>query len=224
MPIDEIYVQAVAFGANLLADVLPEMKDLYGGPGHEHQSIYIEDMLLNRVIEAGFVYAHEVQRCFLRAAPSARAWSKPANQSKESEMADNLSNLAEQNLCDYFLKTANSTNQTAITSSSIWAGLCTAAPTDAATNECTAGSYARAQVTFTTASTNGAATGPTTTVSFPSATTSWGDHQRLRALRRLDRLHAASGYLAYGTVSPTVAVTTNDTVSFAANAMTLTFG
>jgi predicted SAM-dependent methyltransferase len=66
MPIDEIYVQAVAFGANLLADVLPEMKDMYGGPGHRHQSIYFEDMLLNRVLEAGFVYAHEVQKCFVR--------------------------------------------------------------------------------------------------------------------------------------------------------------
>jgi hypothetical protein len=139
-------------------------------------------------------------------------------------MADNLSNLAEQNLCDYFLKTANSTNQTGITSSSIWAGLCTAAPTDAATNECTAGSYARAQVTFTTASTNGAATGPTTTVSFPSATTSWGDISGYVLAPYSSGSTGISAYLAFGTVSPSVAVTTNDTVSFAANALTLTFG
>ena len=67
MPIDETYVQACVFGANLLAEKLPEMRDLYGGPGHKHQSVYIHDMLLNRVIEAGFVMAHEVGRCFLRA-------------------------------------------------------------------------------------------------------------------------------------------------------------
>lgn len=65
-PMDATYVQAVAFGANLLADKIPEMKKLYGGPGHQHKSIYIHDMLLNRVIEAGFVHAHETTGCFLR--------------------------------------------------------------------------------------------------------------------------------------------------------------
>jgi SAM-dependent methyltransferase len=65
--VSEIYVQAVAFGANLLADEIPEMQDQYGGPGHKHQSIYIHDMLLNRVIEAGYVRCHEVTECFLRA-------------------------------------------------------------------------------------------------------------------------------------------------------------
>ena len=64
--VNAIYVQATAFGANLLADEIPEMKDQYGGPGHRHNSIYILDMLLNRVIEAGFVYCHEVTECFLR--------------------------------------------------------------------------------------------------------------------------------------------------------------
>ena len=66
MPIDEVYVNATAFGANLLADAIPEMKDLYGGPGHKHQQIFLFDMLLNRVLAAGFVYASEVRKCFLR--------------------------------------------------------------------------------------------------------------------------------------------------------------
>ena len=65
-PINENYINAVAFGANLLADDIPEMKEQYGGPGHRHQQIFIHDMLLNRVIAAGFVHAHEVSVCFLR--------------------------------------------------------------------------------------------------------------------------------------------------------------
>jgi len=66
--VNATYVQASAFGANLLVEEIPEMKDQYGGPGHAHHSIYILDMLLNRVIEAGFVYCHEVTECFLRKA------------------------------------------------------------------------------------------------------------------------------------------------------------
>jgi len=68
LPMNETYVQATVFGANLLADEIPEMVKLYGGPGHEHKSFYMRDMLLNRVIAAGYVYAHEVNRCFLRGA------------------------------------------------------------------------------------------------------------------------------------------------------------
>ena len=66
LTIDETYVQATVFGANLLADKLPEMRDLYGGPGHRHQSFYMADMLLNRVLQAGYVLGHEVGGCFLR--------------------------------------------------------------------------------------------------------------------------------------------------------------
>jgi SAM-dependent methyltransferase len=66
MPIDWDYIQACAFGANLLADKIPEMHDLYGGPGHKHQSIFFGDMLQSRVVEAGFAYVHEVPSCFLR--------------------------------------------------------------------------------------------------------------------------------------------------------------
>jgi hypothetical protein len=66
MPMDQQYVQACAFGAHLLSDVIPEMRDQYGNQGHEHKSIYLYDMLLNRVIEAGYVLCHEVAMCFLR--------------------------------------------------------------------------------------------------------------------------------------------------------------
>ena len=65
-PCDELYINATAFGANLLADVVPEMRDTYGGPGHQHKQIFIHDMLLQRVAEAGYVEAHEVTQCFLR--------------------------------------------------------------------------------------------------------------------------------------------------------------
>ena len=66
MLMDDDYVQATIFGANLLADKIPEMKEMYGGPGHKHQSFFMEGMLLNRVLQAGFVMGHEVAGFFLR--------------------------------------------------------------------------------------------------------------------------------------------------------------
>jgi SAM-dependent methyltransferase len=66
-PIDEVYINATAFGANLLADAIPEMADMYGGPGHQHKQIFIGGMLNNRLLECGYVEVHEVQACFLRA-------------------------------------------------------------------------------------------------------------------------------------------------------------
>jgi SAM-dependent methyltransferase len=63
---DELYINATAFGANLLADAIPEMQDTYGGPGHQHKQIFIHDMLYERVLEAGFVEVHETTACFLR--------------------------------------------------------------------------------------------------------------------------------------------------------------
>ena len=58
-PIDETYVNAAAFGASLLSELIPEMKDLYNGPGHVHRQIFIEGMLLKRVVEAGYANARE---------------------------------------------------------------------------------------------------------------------------------------------------------------------
>jgi len=64
--VDELYINATAFGANLLADAIPEMQDMYGGPGHQHKQIFIHDMLVQRVLEAGFVEVHEVNVNFMR--------------------------------------------------------------------------------------------------------------------------------------------------------------
>lgn len=139
-------------------------------------------------------------------------------------MASNMPDVMEQNLADYYLKTANSTNMTAITSGSIWAGLCTSAPTDTATNECTAANYARKQVAFITAASGDAGCiGPSTAVAFDSATAAWGDIVGYALFANSTGSTGANAYLAYGVVSPSVNVTTNDTVSFAASAMTISF-
>jgi hypothetical protein len=140
-------------------------------------------------------------------------------------MASNMSDLLEKNLIDYVLKTANSTNMTAVTSGSIWAGLCTSAPSDTATNECTVASYARKQVPFINAASGDAGCiGPSTAVAFDQCTgTAWGDIVGYALFPASSGSTGASQYLAYGVVSPSVNVTLNDTVSFAASAMTLSF-
>jgi len=135
-------------------------------------------------------------------------------------MADNLSNDLETRLLDYMLHTANSTNFAS--PASLWVGLCTAAPSDTAPNECGAGGYARKQVAFTTAS-SGSSQGPTATTNFDQATTSWGTISGYAVFDEATGSSGATHYLFYGAVSPTVAVTANDTVSFAASAMTLSF-
>jgi SAM-dependent methyltransferase len=58
-PIDELYVNATTFGAELLTELHPEFKDIYTAKGHVHRQIFIHDMLLRRVIDAGFTDAHE---------------------------------------------------------------------------------------------------------------------------------------------------------------------
>ena len=139
-------------------------------------------------------------------------------------MASNMSDLLERAMADYVFKTANSTAMTAVTSGSIYAGLCTSAPTDTAPNECTAGSYARAQIIFGTAASGDAGCiGPTASVAFPSASTAWGDIVGYALFPHTSGSTGASMYLGYGVVSPSVNVTTNDTVSFAANAITMAF-
>jgi hypothetical protein len=142
-------------------------------------------------------------------------------------MADNLPDAMEKALADYYLKTAGSTAMTQITSSSIWAGLCSTTPTETTTNEVTTGlnGYARAQVIFVTAASGDAGClGPSAAVSFPSASGSWGTINGYGLFPYSTGSSGVSAYLAWGVVSPTVAVTTNDTVSFAASALTLAFG
>lgn len=132
-----------------------------------------------------------------------------------------LGSLTANNLCDYFFRTTNSTTWTQ--APSLWVGLCTAAPASNATNECTvANGYGRIQVTWNVA-TAGAASGPNATATYSSASGSWGTISGYIICAASTGSTGSLQYLAYGSVSPTVAVTTNDTVSFAANAMTLTF-
>lgn len=132
----------------------------------------------------------------------------------------NLPDTVETNLLDYFLRTTASTNWAQ--PGSLWVGLCSAAPTDSATNECAvANNYNRIQIAFSPAVT-GQATGPTAAASFPSASGSWGTVSGY-VICNASTGSTGNAYLAYGAVSPTVAVTTNDTVSFATGALSLSF-
>jgi hypothetical protein len=122
-------------------------------------------------------------------------------------MADNLASVWEQNILDNIMNSSSSTFP-----------------------EVTQASYSRVTVGFGTAvSATGALsvasiTGPTASVTFPQATASWGTISGYGLFKASSGSTGASQYLVYGAVSPTVAVTTNDTVSFAASAMTLTMG
>lgn len=66
-PIDLNYVNATAFGANLLAEADPQFA-VYGGPGHEHKQIFIDDMLEERMRAAGFEDVRRVAQCEVRPA------------------------------------------------------------------------------------------------------------------------------------------------------------
>ena len=136
-------------------------------------------------------------------------------------MASNMGASSANNLLDYFLRTTNSGNQTQ--APSLWVGLCTGTPTASATNECSiANNYGRVQIAWSTAS-GGSATGPTGTATWSSASGSWGTISGYVICGASTGSTGTSQYLAFGTVSPTVAVTTNDTVSMSAAAMTLSF-
>lgn len=65
-PIDEVYVNATAFGANVIAKYVPEMNRIYGRPGHEHKQIFLFDMLVQRLISAGYDEVCEVTTCPVR--------------------------------------------------------------------------------------------------------------------------------------------------------------
>ena len=139
-------------------------------------------------------------------------------------MANNLGQQSQKDLLDIALRTTDSTNWA--TPGSIWVGLCTATPTDTATNETTSGNgYVRKQITFAPASLAAPAvsTGPTVVCTFTSASGSWGTISGYALFAASTGSSGTSRYIAYGTVSPTVAITTNDVVEFAAGAMSLSF-
>lgn len=124
-----------------------------------------------------------------------------------------FSNDLETKLLDYTLRNTGYTAPT-----SVWVGLCTADPTDSASNECAAGTYARRQIVFAAAS-GSSVIGSTGTVTFPQATgTSWG------ALHGYAVFDASTGgnMMYYANLASDVTVNTNDTVEFAANAIVVT--
>lgn len=140
-------------------------------------------------------------------------------------MADNLASVFEGQILDNILNTSASGGFTKPTA--LWVGLCTAAPVGTNAYEVSGDSYARVACTFgvaTTGASVASATGPSAAVTFPMCTTSWGTINGYAVFKATSGSTGASQYLFYGAVSPTVAVTANDTVSFAPNSMTLTMG
>ena len=140
-------------------------------------------------------------------------------------MADNLASVFEGQILDNIINSSNSAGFTKPTA--LFVGLCTAAPVGTNCAEVTGDSYTRVPMTMgiaTTGNTVASATGPSAAVTFPMCTTSWGTINGYAVFKASSGSTGASQYLWYGAVSPTVAVTANDTVSFAIAAMTLTMG
>jgi hypothetical protein len=128
------------------------------------------------------------------------------------------SDYLENKLLDYVLR-----DDADFASTSVWIGLCTTAPTDAASNEYTIGSnaYARRQIVFSAANGSGQAIGPTATVQFPTATPSgWGTVYGYAIFNSSTGTNSTN-YLFYGTCTNQT-VNTNDVVEFATSAITLT--
>ena len=140
-------------------------------------------------------------------------------------MADNLASVFEGQILDNIINSGNSAGYTKPTA--LFVGLCTAAPVGTNCAEVTGDSYTRVPMTMgvaTTGNSVASATGPSAAVTFPMCTTSWGTINGYAVFKASSGSTGASQYLWYGAVSPTVAVTANDTVSFAIAAMTLTMG
>jgi hypothetical protein len=138
-------------------------------------------------------------------------------------MANNLSSVFEGSLLDDITLSGGTPAYTKPTK--LWIGLCSAAPVGTNANEVSGDSYTRVPCTWgiaTTGATSASATGPSAAVTFPMCTTSWGTINGYGVFKASSGSTGASNYMWYGVVSPTVAVTANDTVSFAAAAMTLT--
>jgi len=101
---------------------------------------------------------------------------------------------------------------------SIYVGLCTTNPTEAAANECNAGTYKRKAIAFDAAS-GSSITSATDTVTFDQATgTAWGT---IRGYALFDSSSAGS-MLYYADLSTSVVVAINDTVEFAGAAVVVT--
>jgi hypothetical protein len=124
-----------------------------------------------------------------------------------------FSDYLETKLLDYTLRATGYTCPT-----SVWVGLCTADPTDAASNECTLTCYARKQVVFNAASTS-SITGSTATTTFAQCTgTAWGT---IHGYGVFDA-SSSGNMMYYANLASDVTVNLNDTVEFAAGAIVIT--
>lgn len=65
LPIDEEYFQASVYGAHLLKGV-PELN--FGEVGHTHKQLFIFDMLVQKMLQAGFDEVHEIATSDIRPA------------------------------------------------------------------------------------------------------------------------------------------------------------
>lgn len=64
LPIDEAYMNAVAFGARILNKQIPEGG--FSEVGHEHKQVFIFDMLVQQFLKVGFDEVSEVTECSVR--------------------------------------------------------------------------------------------------------------------------------------------------------------
>ena len=124
-----------------------------------------------------------------------------------------FSNYLETELLDHTLGGASWASP-----ASIWVGLCTADPGDAAAAECDAGTYTRENIVFGAAS-GSSITSSTDVVTFPQATgTSWG---AIHGYALFDA-STAGNMLYYANLASDVTVAVNDTVEFAGSAIVVT--
>ena len=65
LPIDEAYMQAAVFGAHLLEGRLPESAR-FTKEGHTHKQFFINDMLIQQMLRAGFENVSDVTFCDVR--------------------------------------------------------------------------------------------------------------------------------------------------------------
>jgi hypothetical protein len=144
-------------------------------------------------------------------------------------MADNLASLYESQILNAVVGNTASAQFTSPTM--LYVGLATGTMNGSVFPEVTGGNYSRPTMAFGTAQSATAGTisvasvtGPTIAATFPSASANWGTIEGYGLFRQATGSTGTMQYLVYGVVSPTVAVVTNDTVSFAASAMTLTMG
>jgi hypothetical protein len=126
-----------------------------------------------------------------------------------------FSNFLENKILDHTLRGASGAYTAPTT---VYVGLFTSSPTDAASGaEVSGGSYVRQAITFGTAASNGSISN-TATVTFPTATGNWGTISHIGIYDAL-----TSGNLLYwGAVTQSKIITSGDTFSITTGNLTIT--